>query len=114
MLQIEKTSHDDLRIRFRNLSRLTAGFTARMKEEIAAYLDAPCRCLNVDMEGIHFVDAKSFEMLLRLHESLESRKIKLQLRNVSDEILELLDIMQLTDAFHIERTPGLPFETSLS
>jgi len=110
MLLIERTSHDDLKVRFRNLTRLTAEKASRLNEDIAGYLESPCRCLNLDMEGIHFIDAKSFDVLVKLHYVLEERGIRLFLRNVSDEIWDLIDLMQLTGTFHIERTQVAPYE----
>ncbi len=114
MLLIEKTSHDDLKVRFKNLTRLTADKASMLSEDIAGYIENPCRCLNLDMEGIHFIDARSFDILVKLHHVLEERGIRLFLRNVSDEIWDLIDLMQLTGTFHIERVQGTTHEVSLA
>jgi anti-anti-sigma factor len=114
MLLIERTSHDDLKVRFRNLTRLTAEKASRLNEDIAGYIESPCRCLNLDMEGIHFIDAKSFDILVKLQHVLEERGIRLSLLNVSDEILELIDLMQLTGIFQIEPIQGKVHEVALA
>lgn len=114
MLLIERTSHDDLKVRFRNLTRLTAEKASRLNEDIAGYLESPCRCLNLDMEGIHFIDARSFNILVKLHHILEERGTRLFLLNVSDELLDLIDLMQLTRIFHIEPTRAAAQKVSLA
>lgn len=114
MLLIERTSHDDLKVRFRDLTRLTAEKATRLHDEISGYIENPCRCLNLDMHGIHFIDAKSFNILVKLQCVLEERGIRLILRNVSDEVWELIDLMQLTGTFHIERTQAESYSVSLA
>jgi len=115
MLLVERLSEGELTIRFKNLNRLTIQYANELKEEIEKQMAASCRSIVLDLEGIHFIDAKSFEMLRTILALTEKCNATLRLKNVSDETWELIEMMHCTQVFDIERvTSETHYHPSLS
>ena len=70
-----------------------------------------CKNIFIDLENIHFIDAKSFEELASLSKTAREEGISITLCNVSDETFELISVMQLSDVLV---TSGHPYEVILA
>src|SRR5512133_1959868 len=116
MMLVDKTGNGMIQIRFRDLSRITVSVVAKLREQVGSYFEDHIQLINLDMSGIHYIDAKGFEALVDLSTKASSQNITLRLCKVSDETWELIDLMQLTQFFQIERVQqGLgEFQPSMS
>jgi anti-anti-sigma factor len=106
MILIERIGDNALQIRFKNPSRLTNTLAIQLREEIFRFCQDPCKLIEIDLSGIHFIDAKGFESLVELSNRAQQRHIIMRLSNVSEETWELIDLMQLTQAFEIHKVPN--------
>jgi anti-anti-sigma factor len=61
----------------------------------------PCRVLVFDMHGVWFLPSKVLGALLALRSYVD----RVELRNLSDDVHEVLRVTQLDEVFHIDETP---------
>jgi anti-anti-sigma factor len=107
MFQAEHTQENVLYLKFSGISRLTYSTTEAMKKEIILHMEKCCKSIYIDLENIHFIDAKSFEELASLSKTAKEEGISFTLCNVSDETFELISLMQMSDVLV---SSGHPYE----
>jgi anti-anti-sigma factor len=110
MMLVDRAGDGILRVRFRDLTRITAAVAAQIKEQVGGICEDPCRLIELDLNGIHFIDAKGFETLVELSNQAAKKDITLRLCRVSDEAWELIDLMQLTQFFEIEKASASDYQ----
>jgi anti-anti-sigma factor len=110
MMLVDKTGDGILHVRFKDLSRITVAVAAQLREQVGGICEDPCRLIELDLNGIHFIDAKGFETLVELSNHAAKKDITLRLCRVSDEAWELIDLMQLTQFFEIEKASQADYQ----
>lgn len=94
-----------MHITFKGTFRLTNGVAQALKTEVIKHIGECCKQIYIDLQNIHYIDAKSFEELVILSNMARENNVQLALCNVSDEAYELIDMMQLNDTFIISGHP---------
>ncbi len=105
MLLSDHIQKDVLHIKFQGTYRITNGVAQALKEEVVKHLNQCCKSIFIDLNNIHFIDAKSFGELVSLSNLARSHSVRLSLCNVSDEAYELIDMMQLHDELVVSGHP---------
>jgi anti-anti-sigma factor len=112
MFLAEHTKENVLYLKFTaGTSRLQFATTEALKKEIIFHMQKCCKNIYIDLEDIHFIDAKSFEELAALSKTAKEEGITITLCNVSDETFELISLMQMSDVLV---SSGHPYEVVLA
>jgi anti-sigma B factor antagonist len=89
-------------VSFKDLKNIDANSALRVKAEISGLLDEDTCFLIIDLEGVRFIDSTGFGMLISVLKVITGRKGRLILCGVSDDVRELMDLMQLLSVFEIK------------
>jgi len=87
--------------RFSNLGTIDINSAPRVKAEIRGYMDETPSNVIINLEGVHFVDSTGFGALISVLKTVKGAGKKLVLCNVSYEVKELMDLMQLLTVFDV-------------
>lgn len=89
-------------LQFQNLKNLDANSAHRVKAEVKGLLDDEVKSVIVDLENIQFIDSTGFGALISILKTVKSRGGRLILSSVSNEVQELMDLMQLLTVFDLK------------
>jgi anti-anti-sigma factor len=70
-----------------------------IKKELKKYLSLNHTILVLNLEGIKFIDTTGFALLLDINQSYKEQGKQLVLSNVSSDVEELLELVQVTSLF---------------
>jgi anti-anti-sigma factor len=59
--------------------------------------------LTLNLNGIKFIDSSGFEMLLSLYKTAKINNATLRLINVTDELTELIKLVELDHVFELNQ-----------
>jgi len=90
-------------IRFNDLTNIDANSAHRVKAEVKGVITLETKNLFVDLAGIGFIDSTGFGALISILKSMKGQEGRMLLFNVSPEIEELMDLMQLTTVFDVQK-----------
>ncbi len=89
-------------LRLPEAKNLDANNAHRIKGEVRGVLDPSIKNLLIDLGNIHFIDSTGFGALIAILKTMKSQGGKLILFNVSNELQELMDLMQLLTVFEVK------------
>src|SRR5688500_5226029 len=102
-IQLDQKENHSL-IRFKDLKNIDANTAHRVKAEVKGLLDEKTSNIIVDLHNINFIDSTGFGALISLLKTVKSRGGRLILSSVSNEVQELMDLMQLLNVFEIKKS----------
>ncbi len=103
MLNHEQKNGIDI-LSFKDLNKLNILIAQSLKEEVPQYLTKPNTKLILDIKGIQSVDSSGFGALLSILRNAKNNDSELKLCNISDEVLELVKLLQLHNVFDIYKS----------
>lgn len=86
---------------FTNEDRLNAFIAETVKESLLSYFNKPNTKLILDLKGIRFIDSSGFGVFLSIMKAANNNYGKFKICNVSDEVKELFQVLQLHTVFEI-------------
>ncbi len=64
-------------------------------------LNNACATIMIDLEGVKFIDSRSFLMFMRLNELAKTKNIRLKFLNLDEEVHELFLLVDQDKSLHI-------------
>lgn len=92
-------------LQFEGIKNLDANNAQRIKAEIKGLLSEKVKNVFIDLNSIQFIDSTGFGALISILKEVKSRGGKLVLCGISNEVKELMDLMQLLTVF--ETSPSI-------
>lgn len=102
-IQLDQKEHYSI-LRFKDLKNIDANTAHRVKAEVKGLLDDKTSNIIVDLHNVHFIDSTGFGALISLLKTVKSRGGRLILSSVSNEVQELMDLMQLLNVFELKNS----------
>ncbi len=100
MLKIAKEdSH--YRVELFQVNKLNTLFSEIVKQQLMELVDEPGVSVIFNLEGIRFIDSSGFDVLLEIAEQASRAGSQFQLCNISDDVRELIVLLDLEDRFSI-------------
>ena len=81
---------------------IVASTATDFKVELKSVIDGGAKQMQVDLGDVKMIDSSGLGVLIAAHNSLQKIGEKLELVNVSDDILKLLQNMRLDKHFDIK------------
>ena len=100
MLNIEKIGQEYF-VSFNGISRLNINNANSLKKELLSYLTKPNNIVVLDLADVNFIDSSAFQVLIALLKTAELHQSTIEVINVSDDLNELFDLLNLSDVFQI-------------
>lgn len=100
MLKIENFGQDYL-VSFEGIEKININNAVLIKNKLLPIITASDNNINIDFEGVTFIDSSGFQVMIALLKAAELFKSKIELMNVSDDLRELFDLLNLSDVFQI-------------
>lgn len=72
-----------------------------VEKDVMQYICKPHSSVVLDMESVSFVDSSAFECLLNIERNAKIYNADFRLEHVSDEILDIMKVVQLDNIFKI-------------
>jgi anti-anti-sigma factor len=88
-------------VSFYNVSRLNILNASEIEQKILPIVTNPGTQLLINFSGINFIDSAGFETLLKIYRSSRINNSTFKFMNVSDEIKELIKLVELEHIFEI-------------
>lgn len=79
------------------VSRLNTLISSEVEQVLSDLISNPNSILILDLEGINFIDSTGFNTLKSLINSAKENNTKFQLKNINDEVMELIELVDLSD-----------------
>jgi len=89
---------------FKDINKLNILIAQSLKEEVAQFITKPNTKLILDMKHIEYVDSSGFGALLSILRNAKNNDSELKLSNISDDVLELVKLLQLHNVFEIYKS----------
>ncbi|MBI1222618.1 MAG: anti-sigma factor antagonist [Bacteroidetes bacterium] len=86
-------------IHFDGIKSLDVNNAQRVKAEIKGLIDSNIQNLAIDLSQVHFIDSTGFGTLISILKEMKARNGRLILCGISNEVRELMDLMQLLNVF---------------
>ncbi len=100
MIQVEKINNHFV-VSFAGQKKLNIVIANDLKARLLKIIATPNRTLILDLDGIKFIDSEGFNVLISLLKAAENNNCAFKICNVSDEINELIELVELQDVFMI-------------
>ncbi|RUT78130.1 STAS domain-containing protein [Ancylomarina longa] len=81
--------------------RINSKISDLVKKEIIEFIEQSGKQIVLDLKGISFIDSQGFSALKAIAELACAQDRLFALANVSDDVLELVELVGLKDAFVI-------------
>lgn len=89
---------------FPDTNRFDIVLSKELEERINQFTEnGTCCRIVLSLKGIHFIDSKGFATLVRVAKMAEEKKYSFGICNVSEEVKELIHIMDYNDVFKVFR-----------
>jgi len=98
MLKIAKQGNQ-YRVELFQVDRLNTLFSELVKEQLRELIKEPGADVIFNLEGIRFIDTSGFEVLMEITESARQVGSQFKLCNVSDDVKELVILLELEGKF---------------
>lgn len=86
---------------FFNMSRLNILNSKEVEQQLVPLVSQKGSNLTLNFSGIRFVDSSGFETLLSLYRTAKINESKLKLINLSDDLVELIKLVELDQVFQL-------------
>ncbi len=98
MLKITREDNQ-YRVELFQVNRLNTLFSDLVKQQLFELVQESGACVVFNLEDIRFIDSSGFDALLEVSEHAREHGSKFSLCNISDEVRELLILMELEGRF---------------
>ena len=98
MLKIAKEG-SQYRVELFQVNKLNTLFSDLVKEQLRELIEEPGADVIFNLEGIRFIDTSGFEVLMEITNRAREVGSQFKLCNVSDDVKELMILMELEDIF---------------
>lgn len=98
MLKIAK-EENQYRVELFQVNRLNTLFSDLVKEQLMELVQEPGARVVFNLEDIRFIDSSGFDVLLEVSERARDHGSSFSLCNISEEVQELLIMMELEHSF---------------
>lgn len=98
MLKIAK-EENQYRVELFQVNRLNTLFSELVKEQLRELIEEPGAEVIFNLEGIRFIDTSGFEVLMEITDRAREVGSKFKLCNVSDDVKELVILLELEGKF---------------
>lgn len=98
MLKIAK-EENQYRVELFQVNKLNTLFSELVKQQLIELVEEPGISVIFNLEGIHFIDSSGFDVLLEVSDRARVVGSKFSLCNISDEVRELLILLELEGRF---------------
>lgn len=88
-------------VSFYNVSRLNILNAHEIEQKVLPIFNNPETHLIMNFSGINFIDSAGFETLLKIYRTSRINNSTFRFMNVSDEIKELIKLVELDHIFEI-------------
>lgn len=68
---------------------------------LSKFIIQPNSNLILDLKGIKFIDTSGFSTISSLLDSAKTNNCKLRFKNIDDEVMELVDLMEMREQFEV-------------
>ncbi len=86
---------------FFNMTRLNILNSKEVEQQLLPLVSQSGSILTLNFNGIKFVDSAGFETLLSLYKTAKMNNSSLKLINLSDELVELIKLVELDHVFQL-------------
>ena len=100
MLTID-ANKNTFKVSINGTSRLNVLIASIVKRQLLKLLTKPGKTLVLDLNGIYFIDTEGFGTLLSVLKAANNNKCVFKLANVSKEVNELINLMELSETLEI-------------
>ena len=101
MITVDHTENTYL-VSFFNVSRLNVLNYKEVESRLLPMVSQENTTLTLNLSGIKFIDSSGFEALLTLYKTAKIHSAGLQLINVSDDLAELIKLVELDQVFELK------------
>jgi len=88
-------------VSFSNVTKLNVLNSNEIESELSSLVSKTDSNLTLNFSGIKFIDSSGFETLLKVHKTSQLSNSNVNLINLSDELMELIQLVQLDRVFEI-------------
>jgi len=100
MLKIAK-EESQYRVELFQVNKLNTLFSGIVKQQLRELVDEPGVSVIFNLKGIRFIDSSGFDVLLEISERASHSGCQFKLCNISDDVRELIVLMDLEGRFNI-------------
>jgi anti-anti-sigma factor len=86
---------------FQDTKKFNVYNARQVEHELMEYICKPSSHVTLNMEGVTFIDSTAFECLLNIQRNAKLNETDFSLGKVSEEVLDIIKIMQLDNVFNI-------------
>ncbi len=101
-LQTKKKGNHEIEIGFDDTSRLSIINSSLIKKDLMTLVREPGTTLNLNMQGINFIDSSVFDALNHLSRVAKRNNSSVSLLNVEQPVLELIELVKKYWIFDIK------------
>ncbi|MFW5821704.1 MAG: STAS domain-containing protein [Bacteroidota bacterium] len=95
----KKLAGEELIVSLYGVKKLNCLFAEQVGAELKKLLKENSQDLLFDLSDIRFIDSAGFSMLKEVNEAAGNFSVRFMLCNISEEVNELLDLVELKDYF---------------
>jgi len=88
-------------VSFFNVTKLNVLNSKELESRLLPMVRQKNSILKLNLNGIKFIDSSGFEALLNLYKSAKINSANLRLMNVSDDLTELIRLVELDQVFEL-------------
>ena len=88
-------------ISFYNVSRFDVLICNTVKKQILQLIESKNTRVLIDLKGIRFIDSNGFKAFETITRQVQRKKAVLRYCSLSDDVKELINLMQVFDAFTV-------------
>jgi len=100
MLTVDQFDNKYL-VSFRNVTKLNVLNSSEIESKLSSLVSKADSNLTLNFSGIKFIDSSGFETLLKVHKKSQLSNSNVSLINLSDELMELMQLVELDRVFEI-------------
>jgi anti-sigma B factor antagonist len=100
MINIEKLN-DVLVVSLMNDNKLNSAISQQFKQEVTKIIDQQGMKVLINLGGVEYIDSSGFGALLSVLRACKTHDAQLKLCNISDDVKELVKLLQLHSVFDI-------------
>ncbi|MDQ2179693.1 STAS domain-containing protein [Marinifilum sp. D714] len=81
--------------------RINSMISEMVKKEIIDFIEKSGKQVVLDLNGVSFIDSQGFSALKAIAELARANEKLFSLANLSDDVIELVDLVGMKDSFSI-------------
>ncbi|NOZ46099.1 MAG: STAS domain-containing protein [Chlorobi bacterium] len=100
MLKISNYNQD-YSVSFNGIKRINITNASRFKDALLPIVTTQNNKITIDFNEVNFIDSSGFQVLITILKASELYNSHIEVMNVSDDLKELFDLLNLSDVFQI-------------